>query len=194
MPDIDGAEEGTSQCRMHLMRERNKKIKIQKKKNAKNLLCEICGFNFEKEYGVRFCEAHHKKPLSKFKKSVETKIIDLAIVCSNCHLILHHKNWGNRLRLLLLLTSQNQALLRESCPQEVTIPNANYSPTAHICAGRPKRKSLAHNVEEALAIVEKICYPVLVGRIFVFWGKGMVVFYKEKYLRKFVEEAVAKAS
>ena len=31
---------------------------------------------------------------------------------------------GNRLRLRLSLTSQNQASLRESCPQGVTIPNA----------------------------------------------------------------------
>ena len=108
------------------------------------------------------------------------KIIDLAIVCSNCHLILHHKNGGNRLRLLFPLTSQNQTPLSESCSQEVTIPNANYSPTAHICAGRPTRKSFAHKVEEALAIVEKICYPLLVSRIFVLWGRGMVVVHKEK--------------
>ena len=63
------------------MRERNKKNIIQKKKNTKNLSCEICGFSFEKEYAVRFFEVHHKKPLSKLKKSVERKIIDLAIVC-----------------------------------------------------------------------------------------------------------------
>lgn len=91
IPDIDGAEEGSSQYRMHLMRERNKKIIEQKKKNAKNLSCEICGFNFEKEYGIPFCEVHHKKPLSKLKRSTKTKTTDLAIVCSNCHRILHHK-------------------------------------------------------------------------------------------------------
>lgn len=91
IPDIDEAEEGTSQYRMHLMRERDKKIVVQKKKNAKNLSCEICGFSFEKEYGIPFCEVHHKKPLSKLKKSAKTKITDLVIVCSNCHRILHHK-------------------------------------------------------------------------------------------------------
>ena len=66
-----------------------------------------------------------------------------------------------------------------------------YSPTAHICAGTPKRKGIAHNVEEALAIVEKIGYPVLVRPSFVLGGRGMVIVYKEKYLRKFVEEAAA---
>ena len=50
---------------------------------------------------------------------------------------------------------------------------------------------IAHNVEEALAIVEKIGYPVLVRPSFVLGGRGMVIVYKEKYLRKFVEEAAA---
>ncbi|PBC68303.1 carbamoyl-phosphate synthase L subunit-like protein [Fibrobacter sp. UWS1] len=48
-----------------------------------------------------------------------------------------------------------------------------YSPTAHICAGTPKRRSFAHNVDEALAIVEKIGYPVLVRPSFVLGGRGM---------------------
>ncbi len=50
---------------------------------------------------------------------------------------------------------------------------------------------IAHNVEEALAIVEEIGYPVLVRPSFVLGGRGMVIVYKEKYLRKFVEEAAA---
>jgi len=50
---------------------------------------------------------------------------------------------------------------------------------------------IAHNVDEALAIVEKIGYPVLVRPSFVLGGRGMVIVYKEKYLRKFVEEAAA---
>lgn len=50
---------------------------------------------------------------------------------------------------------------------------------------------IAHNVDEALAIVERIGYPVLVRPSFVLGGRGMVIVYKEKYLRKFVEEAAA---
>ena len=50
---------------------------------------------------------------------------------------------------------------------------------------------IAHNVEEALAIVDRIGYPVLVRPSFVLGGRGMVIVYKEKYLRKFVEEAAA---
>ncbi|MDD3153767.1 MAG: carbamoyl-phosphate synthase large subunit [Victivallaceae bacterium] len=48
---------------------------------------------------------------------------------------------------------------------------------------------IAHNVEEALAAAERIGYPVLVRPSFVLGGRGMVIVYKEKYLRKFVEEA-----
>jgi carbamoyl-phosphate synthase large subunit len=50
---------------------------------------------------------------------------------------------------------------------------------------------IAHSVEEALAIVEKIGYPVLVRPSFVLGGRGMVIVYKEKYLRQFVEEAAS---
>ena len=48
---------------------------------------------------------------------------------------------------------------------------------------------IAHTVDEALRIAEEIGYPVLVRPSFVLGGRGMVIVYKEKYLRKFVEEA-----
>ena len=48
---------------------------------------------------------------------------------------------------------------------------------------------IATNVEEALVIAEEIGYPLLVRPSFVLGGRGMVIVYKEKYLRKFVEEA-----
>ncbi len=48
---------------------------------------------------------------------------------------------------------------------------------------------IAHTVDEALSIAEKIGYPVLVRPSFVLGGRGMVIVYKEKYLRKFAEEA-----
>lgn len=52
---------------------------------------------------------------------------------------------------------------------------------------------IAHNVDEAIAVAEKIGYPLLVRPSFVLGGRGMVIVYKEKYLRKFVEEAAAVA-
>ncbi|MDR0868767.1 MAG: carbamoyl-phosphate synthase large subunit [Planctomycetota bacterium] len=50
---------------------------------------------------------------------------------------------------------------------------------------------IAHNVDEAIAVVEKIGYPVLVRPSFVLGGRAMVIVYKDKYLRQFVEAAAA---
>ena len=52
---------------------------------------------------------------------------------------------------------------------------------------------IAHSVEEAVAIAEKIGYPLLVRPSFVLGGRGMVIVYKEAYLRKYVEAAAAAA-
>jgi carbamoyl-phosphate synthase large subunit len=49
---------------------------------------------------------------------------------------------------------------------------------------------IATNVEQAVAIAEDIGYPVLVRPSFVLGGRAMVIVYKEKYLRKYIEEAV----
>ncbi len=51
------------------------------------------------------------------------------------------------------------------------------------------QSGIAHNVEEAIAVAEHIGYPVLVRPSFVLGGRAMVIVYKEKYLRHFVEEA-----
>ncbi len=50
---------------------------------------------------------------------------------------------------------------------------------------------IATNVDEAVAIADKIGYPVLMRPSFVLGGRAMVIVYKEKYLRKYMEEAVA---
>lgn len=92
--DIDGAEEGSAEYRMHLIRERDRSLIKRKKDCATSLSCEVCGFNFKEQYGdlgKDYCEVHHKIPLSLLKKSTRTELSDLAIVCSNCHRMLHRK-------------------------------------------------------------------------------------------------------
>lgn len=49
---------------------------------------------------------------------------------------------------------------------------------------------IATNIEEAVEIAEKIGYPVLLRPSFVLGGRGMMIVYKEKYLRKYMTEAV----
>ncbi|CVG58672.1 Predicted restriction endonuclease [Serratia marcescens] len=90
--------EGKPIMRLHQSRERDPKIVKQKKDLIFNetgkLECEICSMNFEEIYGELgrgFAECHHKEPLSLRDKNEETSIHDLAIVCANCHRMLHRK-------------------------------------------------------------------------------------------------------
>ncbi len=56
------------------------------------ILCECCQFDFFAKYGKLgegFIEAHHKMFLSTGSR--RTKPEDFAMVCSNCHRMLHTK-------------------------------------------------------------------------------------------------------
>lgn len=71
---------------------KRKKEYVLKKKGK--LVCEACGFNFEKVYGTLgegFAECHHQVVLSSLGGVAATRLSDLAIVCSNCHKMLHRK-------------------------------------------------------------------------------------------------------
>lgn len=89
-------KEGKVIYKLHKYRERNNKINQKKKdlyfkKNGK-LDCEACGFDFQIAYGdlgKGFIEAHHRTLLSELKGEKTTKLDDLALVCSNCHRMLH---------------------------------------------------------------------------------------------------------
>lgn len=87
--------EGQSRLAIHMRYERDssliKKIKENAIKSNPMLNCEVCGFSFFETYGVLgqgFIEAHHKKPLSETKETKTTKD-DIALVCSNCHKMIH---------------------------------------------------------------------------------------------------------
>jgi 5-methylcytosine-specific restriction protein A len=93
--EIAEAEEGRVLTRLHRFRERSRKLVQQRKKQAlKNgsLTCEACGFDFEKHYGDRgkgFIEVHHTKPVHTLVAGAKTKLEDLALVCANCHRMIH---------------------------------------------------------------------------------------------------------
>lgn len=97
-PDIDftqGIEEtaieGRRQLVTHLRRERNRGLVEMKKASATSLACELCGFDSASFYGVAYCEAHHLTPLASLAEISETTMRDLALVCANCHRIIHSK-------------------------------------------------------------------------------------------------------
>lgn len=97
-PDLDQEQysEGQLYYRMHRGRERSQglpeKAKQRFRKLHGRLFCEVCGFDFAKTYGSMgdgFIEAHHTKPVSQIAPGEKTKLADLAMVCSNCHRMLH---------------------------------------------------------------------------------------------------------
>lgn len=101
---IEGVPEGKSKLKIHYSKERNVNIVKEKKKWALDkygkLQCEVCDFDFQEKYGSigkNFIECHHLKPISQLEKQEITKIDDLALVCSNCHRMLH--NSKNELRI-----------------------------------------------------------------------------------------------
>lgn len=94
--ETDSVKEGQILYRMHKVRERDRRIIESKKKKVQKekgeLRCEACNFNFEETYGVfgnGYIECHHLIPLSNFQTNKETKIEDLALLCSNCHRMIH---------------------------------------------------------------------------------------------------------
>ncbi|MBO5930993.1 MAG: HNH endonuclease [Clostridia bacterium] len=96
---VDEYGEGKRQLKQHIVSERNPMLVQAAKKKFKQehsgkLFCEICGFDFFSTYGdigEDYIEVHHKKPVSKMKEGEKTKIQDVAVVCSNCHKIIHRK-------------------------------------------------------------------------------------------------------
>ncbi|NLR79134.1 HNH endonuclease [Chitinophaga eiseniae] len=94
----DAVEEGAILYKLHKVRERVPSIVKDKKeavlKEKGKLSCEVCGFDFHDcygEVGKGFIECHHITPLADMKVSRRTTLADLALVCSNCHRMLHKK-------------------------------------------------------------------------------------------------------
>ncbi len=112
-PDDDGVLEGRLLMRVHRARERRRS---GEKKRAVltatgRLACEACDFDFAAVYGELgegFAECHHKLPLAAGER--RTRLADLAIVCANCHRMLHRRSpWLLVDELRALVQAQNDA-------------------------------------------------------------------------------------
>lgn len=95
-PDITEAEEGRVLTRQHRFRERSRKLveaaKALALKKFGRLACEACGFDFSQRYGnlgAGLIDAHHTKPLHTLVAGHKTKVEDLALLCANCHRVVH---------------------------------------------------------------------------------------------------------
>jgi 5-methylcytosine-specific restriction protein A len=111
--DIVEASEGRILTRLHRTRERNKKlVKARKDKALQlqgHLRCEACNFDFVEKYGARgvgFIEAHHTKPVHTLAEDAKTKLEDLALICANCHRMIHARRpWLTMDELRALFTN-----------------------------------------------------------------------------------------
>ena len=85
--------EGKTRATVSRVRERSPRLRAAAL-NVHGYLCQVCGFDFESTYGAwgrGFIEVHHIQELSGapdegLKVDPST---DLAVVCSNCHRMIH---------------------------------------------------------------------------------------------------------
>lgn len=99
--EVDEAEsfpEGAKVYRVHRVAERNqhliKKAKLAAVQRDGELKCVICSFSFIETYGEvgrDYIEAHHTTPLSEIEGTYSATVADIALVCSNCHKMLHRR-------------------------------------------------------------------------------------------------------
>lgn len=91
--DSNTVTEGGVKMRISKVIERNSKLR-QIALEIHGYKCQVCNFDFEEKYGIwgaNFAEVHHIKPLSEFKgnKTETNPKTDLAVLCANCHRMIH---------------------------------------------------------------------------------------------------------
>jgi 5-methylcytosine-specific restriction protein A len=108
-----GVLEGRYLLRLHAYRERKPGLRRRKIESVRArglpLACEVCGFDFGRVYGERgdgYIECHHVDPLHVTgERSV--RLADLALLCSNCHRMIHTKPpWPTPSELLAIMDAQ----------------------------------------------------------------------------------------
>lgn len=111
--DLTEAVEGELLTRLHRFRERSRTLVEKRKKLALEekgiLACEACGFNFSEKYGTLgegLIEVHHTRPLHTLVAGQVTKLTELALLCANCHRVVHaRKKWLSLPQLIETLQS-----------------------------------------------------------------------------------------
>lgn len=88
---IAEAIEGMKREAKYLARGRNRQLRDTALENA-NGICEVCDRNFYELLGgrgARVLQVHHREQLSAFDTPTVTTLKGLAVVCANCHCLLH---------------------------------------------------------------------------------------------------------
>ncbi len=114
--DIYGSrKEGNKVSRLQETRERDPGISRKKKQQVLKgkgfLACEACSFIFKDFYGKHgedFIECHHTKPVAKMEHNDVTSLSDLALVCSNCHRMIHKQDPAITIDELRAIIAENK--------------------------------------------------------------------------------------
>lgn len=117
-PFLEDFAEGNRYYSRHLAYERNhaavRKAKEQYIRKY-GCVCQICGFDFIASYGELgrdYIEAHHTRPVSEMKKGDVTRVEDLAMICANCHRMIHRRK--------PLLQPEDLKKILGDCAKEIT--------------------------------------------------------------------------
>jgi len=116
-PQVSGIE-GKRKQRLHWYKERDPRIVRLKKQQALDrnepLRCEACSFVFKHTYdplGDSFIECHHTRPIASLDEDHQTKLEDLALLCSNCHRMIHSTSELLDVMQLRAIVEANRAAL-----------------------------------------------------------------------------------
>lgn len=116
---LDGEEtlaavEGGPRYVKAIRRERSASLRKAKlaevTESGRRIACEVCHFDFARSYGeigVSYIEVHHRTPLH-VSDEVESSLADLALLCSNCHRMIHRHGWFTVDQLVVLWKSAQQ--------------------------------------------------------------------------------------
>jgi len=125
--------------RAHLRRERDPKLRASKLKDTKErglpIACEVCTFDFGYTYGshgLDYIECHHRTPLYVTGKT-QTRLADLALLCSNCHRMIHRtKQWLTVEELKEVVDAQQQLAIAPDGCALILDPNTTPAASPHV--------------------------------------------------------------
>ena len=101
-------------CAMLRKIERNRTAAKQAKK-FHGTICQACDLDFEKRYGAigkGFIEAHHLKPIATLVEGVSVTYdvaSDFAVLCANCHRMIHRSNDPSDLNKFRAIVQSNKS-------------------------------------------------------------------------------------
>ncbi len=91
--DINSKTEGGKKVIISIKAERDNSLR-NKAIKYHGTTCMACGFNFKEFYGDwsdNYIEVHHLIPLNDYKERETDVKLDLAVLCANCHRMVHKK-------------------------------------------------------------------------------------------------------